>query len=120
MDHDAFKQEPALTPRQQRKPHLQKIIKWMWWCTFAGTIGVILLFVFLANQDLPSFEELENPKNNLASEVYAANGTVLGRYYYENRVPVAFEDLSPYIEQALIATEDERYFSIPGLILRAW
>ena len=116
MDDFSMNTEQNPVPiREQRLPVYRKIVKWMWRLTIAGIVGVIVLFVFLANQDLPTFEELENPKSNLASEVYAANGEVLGRYYYENRVPVAFEDLSPYIEHALIATEDERYFRHSGI-----
>src|SRR5690606_13968542 len=101
--------------REQRSPVYRRIVKWFWRMTIAGIIGVAAIFVYLSNQNLPTFEELENPKSNLASEVYAANGEVLGRYYYENRVPVTFEELSPYIEQALISTEDERYFRHSGI-----
>lgn len=101
--------------REQRTSVYLQIVKWLWRLTFAGIVGVVVLFVFLSTRDLPTFEELENPKSNLASEVYAANGEVLGRYYYENRVPVTFEELSPYIEQALISTEDERYFRHSGI-----
>ena len=114
-DFSIITEKEPIPVREQRKPVYRKIIKWMWRLTFIGIVGVILLFVYLSNQDLPTFEELENPKSNLASEVYAANGEVLGRYYYENRVPVTFEELSPYIEQALIATEDERYFRHSGI-----
>jgi penicillin-binding protein 1A len=116
MDDFSMNTEQEPIPiREQRLPTYRKIIKWLWRLTFAGIVGVAVLFVFLSNQDLPTFEELENPKSNLASEVYAANGEVLGRYYYENRVPVAFEELSPYIEHALISTEDERYFRHSGI-----
>ncbi len=101
--------------RAQRLPIYRKIVKWMWILTGVGILSIALLFVVLSYQDLPTFEELENPKNNLASEVYAANGEVLGRYYYENRIPVTFDEMSPYIEQALVATEDERYYQHSGI-----
>jgi len=80
--------------RQQRYPKYRKIVKLMWGATILGILGVILLFVILSFQDLPTFEELENPNSNFASEVYAADGEVLGRYYVENRIPVGFDQLS--------------------------
>ncbi|MEL6924260.1 MAG: biosynthetic peptidoglycan transglycosylase, partial [Bacteroidota bacterium] len=87
----------------------------MWAAAIAGVVGVVLLFVILSFQDLPTFQELENPESNLASPVYASNGEVLGRYYVENRTAVAYEDLSPHLVEALIATEDERYFDHSGI-----
>ena len=101
--------------REIRKPVYKRIAWWMWFFTIAGVIGVGLLFFILSLQNLPTFEELENPKSNQASEVYAANGEVLGRYYIENRIPVSFEELSPNLVQALIATEDERYYQHSGI-----
>jgi penicillin-binding protein 1A len=116
MDYNSINSEQKPAPiREQRLPIYRKIVKWLWRLTIVGVVSVVVLFFYLCNQDLPTFEELENPKSNLASEVYAANGEVLGRYYYENRVPVTFEELSPYIEQALISTEDERYFKHSGI-----
>ncbi len=108
-------EEGAKTLREQRLPVYRKLIRWMWRLTVFGILSVIALFVFLSFQDLPTFEELENPKNNLASEVYAANGEVLGRYFYENRVQVSFDEISPFVEQALVATEDERYYDHSGI-----
>ena len=101
--------------RTARMPIYKKITRWMWVFAIAGIAFVALLFLLLSTQDLPTFEELENPNSNLASEVYASDGLVLGRYYVENRVPVSFEDLSPHLVQALIATEDERYYSHSGI-----
>ncbi len=101
--------------RQKRRPVYRKVVKWMWRLTIAGVLATALMFVFFSFQDLPTFEELENPKSNLATEVYAANGDVLGRYYVENRIPVAYEQLSPYLVQALVATEDERYYQHSGI-----
>ena len=105
--------------KEERRSRYRKIVKWMWGLLILGIVGIILMFVFLSFQDLPTFEELENPKNNLASEVYAANGKVLGRYYVENRIPVSYSDLSPYLIQALLATEDERYHRHSGIDIEA-
>ncbi len=101
--------------REARKPVYQKVVRWMWIATIAGVMAIALLFLFLSFQDLPTFEELENPKSNQASEIYASNGEVLGRYFIENRIPVSFEDLSPNLVQALVATEDERYYQHSGI-----
>ncbi len=100
---------------QEEKPVYRDIVKWMWRLTFAGIAAVILLFIFLSFTDLPSVSQLENPKSSLASQVFAADGKVLGRYYTENRVPVGYDELSPHLISALIATEDERYFEHSGI-----
>jgi len=91
----------------------------MWRLLAAAVLSVILLFVGLSFSDLPDTKTLENPKSELASEVYAANGEVLGRYFIENRVLVDFDELSPFVAQALVATEDERYYQHCGIDVRA-
>ncbi len=95
------------------------IVKWMWRLTFAGLATIVLLFVILSFQDLPTFDMLENPRENVASEVYANDMSVLGRYYVENRVPIEYENISPHLVHALIATEDERYFNHSGIDFKA-
>lgn len=64
---------------------------------------------------LPSFEELENPQQNLATEIYASDGVLLGKFFYENRSPVTYDQLSPNLVNALIATEDERFREHSGI-----
>ncbi|MBD99722.1 MAG: penicillin-binding protein [Verrucomicrobia bacterium] len=68
--------------------------------------------------ELPTFEQLENPKSNLATEVYTSDGKVLGKYFYQNRVEVNYKELSPNLVNALVSTEDERYYSHSGIDLR--
>ena len=58
---------------------------------------------------LPTFEQLENPKNSLATEIISADGEVLGKYFYENRSNIKYEDLPKNLINALIATEDVRF-----------
>tara|TARA_B100001250_G_scaffold259548_1_gene223504 strand:+ start:10494 stop:12635 length:2142 start_codon:yes stop_codon:yes gene_type:complete len=65
--------------------------------------------------DLPNFQELENPKTNLATEVFSSDNKILGKYFYENRTHVEYDNLSPYLINALIATEDERFFNHSGV-----
>lgn len=107
--------ENRLDKITRRMPVYRKIVKGMWALFFIGISGIITYFILLSYQDLPTFEELENPRNNLASEVYTYNGEALGRYYLENRIPVSYDELSPHLVNALIATEDERYYGHSGI-----
>ncbi len=86
------------------------------WVTFAVlVVGAIVFFYGLSLTNLPSLRELEDPKSELASEVYAADGSTLGRYYVENRVAVNYADLNPYLVDALLSTEDIRYYKHAGI-----
>ncbi len=67
---------------------------------------------------LPSFRDLENPRSNLASEVLSSDATVLGTYYVQNRSNAKFKDLSPNLVNALIATEDIRFYKHSGVDLK--
>ena len=80
---------------------------------------IILAFVAVSFSDLPSFEDLENPKYDLATVIYDVDGIPFGRYYVEDRVAVDFKKLSPNIIQALLVTEDDRFFSHCGIDIRA-
>lgn len=90
------------------------------WKGFAAFI--IIVFLFLTSVKiglwgkLPETTELENPETKLASEVYANNGDILGKIFYqENRTNSKFEDIPSYLKEALIATEDERFFNHSGI-----
>ena len=84
-------------------------------------IGLVLLFVFILLADwgvfgrMPSLSELENPSASLASEVIAADGTSMGKYYVQDRTNVEFKDISPNAINALIATEDKRFYDHSGI-----
>lgn len=79
-----------------------------------------LLFLTQSEDELPSVEMLENPPELLASIVLADDSkTELGRYWSVNRTNVEYKDISPYVIDALISTEDERYFDHSGIDLRA-
>ncbi len=107
-----MKQQTGSTNKTQT---YRNIMRWMWYLAGAGLAAVTLVFVFLSFTDLPSVQQLENPKSEEASQVFAANGEVLGRYYTENRVPVNYNELSLNLINALIATEDERYYDHSGI-----
>jgi penicillin-binding protein 1A len=64
---------------------------------------------------LPSFEELENPQTNLATEVISIDGKTIGKYAKENRTPIKFKELSANLVNALVATEDERFYEHSGI-----
>lgn len=70
--------------------------------------------------EMPDFRQLENPKTNFASEIISADNEVLGKYYFnDNRTPIRYEDINTKTVEALIATEDERFYSHPGIDLKA-
>jgi len=82
---------------------------------FAALAGLLIL----ANKsELPDTAALANPKTNLATEVISSDGEVLGKFYLENRTNVEYDELSPYLVQALVATEDERFYSHSGIDFR--
>ena len=93
------------------------------WTIFGIGIVVVILFFFCVAKGLfgtmPTFEELENPQTNLATEIISCDGKVLGTYYVENRSNVYYTDLSPYLPQALISIEDERFEKHSGIDSRS-
>lgn len=100
------------------KKGFRKYILGFWLLFFAGVLSI--LFVFLLAGwgvlgPMPSFEELENPETNLATEVISSDGQTLGKYFKENRTPVNYEDLPGHLVNALVATEDERFYSHSGI-----
>jgi penicillin-binding protein 1A len=105
--------------RKKSMPKYRKVVRGMWILLGVGILSGVLVFFLLSFSDLPSTQELEHPKNTLATEVFAEGGEVLGRYFIENRVPVKFDDLSPHLVNALIATEDERYYKHAGIDMEA-
>ena len=65
---------------------------------------------------MPDLQQLENPKTNLATQIIASDGLVLGKFFYnENRTPIAYETLPKPLVEALIATEDERFYEHSGI-----
>lgn len=100
-------------------PQIKRPVKILWY-TVLGGFALFLLLLLCAQLGIfgriPSMAELENPQANLASEIYANDGTTLmGKIYAENRSPVDFKDISPYVLKALIATEDERFYEHSGI-----
>ena len=102
---------------KQKNP-FRKYIKWFWYITSGLILSVVLLITLTAYGlfgALPSFEELENPKSSLATEVYSADGVLLGKYYFQNRSESSFEEIPANLKNALIATEDIRFYDHSGI-----
>lgn len=100
----------------KQKRYLKKF-----WIIFLSPVILFFLIIFLVSMgwiggDMPSFEMLDNPTKNLASEVYSDDGKVLGTFYLdENRNNLEYKDLSPYLVQALLAREDHRFAKHSGI-----
>ena len=94
----------------------KKIIKWFWIIISIPVAAVLIMLLLVwCFADIPSFEELENPDSKLATEVIADDGQVLTTFHIENRSYVAYDDLSPYLIQAAVSTEDQRFYSHSGI-----
>ena len=97
---------------------MKKSVSILWKVFFGGLIFVLLIFTcanFGLFGKMPSLKELENPEADLASEVYSADGKLMGKYYAENRSEIKYSQISPNIINALIATEDERFKDHSGI-----
>jgi penicillin-binding protein 1A len=103
------------------KPGESKYLIWFWAIFIFPIVFIIALFILISSEKLgpmPSFSELENPEYYLAAEVYSEDGVLLGKISIENRTWTEFRDMSPYLINALIATEDIRYYRHSGIDIR--
>ena len=99
-----------------------KVIKWFW-ILLVAPLALLMLLLLLTRLGLfgklPTFEELENPKSDLATEIYSEDGALIGSFFEKNRSYVEYDELSPALVAALVATEDARYYSHSGIDLVA-
>ena len=105
----------------KQKTTLKKAFIWFWALFVFLMIGFTGFFYGISQGlfgELPTFEDLENPRSSLATEIIAADGVILGKYYIQNRSFTKYEELSPYLIEALIATEDVRFTQHSGIDLR--
>ena len=94
----------------------KRVTRWFWIIiTFPIVLIVLLLSLVWAFADIPSFEELENPESKLATQVLAEDGEILTTFHIENRSYVGYKDLSPYLVEAAVATEDVRFYEHSGI-----
>ena len=107
---------------KKKVKNFTKYIIWFWGISL-GTFSLIILLFLSASWGglgaLPTFEELENPENNLATEVISSDGKTLGKYATENRTPIKFKDLPQNIIEALVATKMNGFTNILVSILEA-
>jgi len=108
--------------KQKIKISKSKWIKPFWLFICFVLLALTILFTLISLGWLgfmPSFSELENPRTNLATEVYSCDGELLGKYYLENRSPCKYDELSPHLINTLKATEDVRFEKHSGIDVRA-
>lgn len=102
---------------------LSKRFLLIFWSLFVtGILAVALVFFLIAKGKMgymPSFEELENPNNAIATEVISTDNKVIGKFYLQNRSNIAYENINNNLRNALLATEDIRFFDHTGVDLRA-
>ena len=106
--------------KKKRDVKVYLIVLWTLFVLFG--FSIYLLFHGITHEwfgDMPTFEELENPETNLATEIYSADGKILGTYYIENRSNVSYEDISPYLVDAIVAIEDVRFYEHSGIDMKA-
>lgn len=94
-------------------------LTWLWRGAIGLVVAIILFFFCLSFANLPTFDDLENPQVAQASEALYADKTSMGRFFRQNRVSIPYEEINPYIVEALLATEDERYYRHSGIDFQA-
>ncbi len=108
--------------RKNKSVSVKKIILFLWASFVASVLLISLLFFGIAKGmfgKIPSFEDLENPETNLASQIYSSDGVVLGAFYVENRSNIQYRDLPPDLINAFLAIEDIRFTEHSGIDNRA-
>lgn len=102
-----------------------KIITFIWKSAIYGSIALLIyllgvnLNLFWLFGEMPDIDDLDNPKSELASEIISSDGKVIGKFFYENRSPVDFNELPENLIDALIATEDVRFTKHAGIDARS-
>ncbi|MEG1936552.1 MAG: transglycosylase domain-containing protein [Rikenellaceae bacterium] len=94
------------------------VFKVFWICVTAPLALIVLLLITVRLGlfgALPTFEDLESPNSSIASEVYSDKGQLIGKFYIKNRKFIDYDELSPYLVEALISTEDERFKQHSGI-----
>ncbi len=111
------KTKKKTNPKNSTKRHIKTF-----WKLFVLVIFLVFLIFFLASRgifgELPDETSLENPEKNLATKIIASDGIILGKFYKENRTPVQFEELPEHLINALVATEDVRFYEHSGIDAR--
>lgn len=108
----------ATAKKANNKEDFSGYIKKFWMFFIYGIIALVAFF-FLASWgffgEMPTFDELENPNSNIASEIISSDGKTIGKFAVQNRVPIKFKDLPKDLVNALVSTEDERFYEHSGI-----
>ena len=100
----------------------RKLVRFIWVGFGTAVLGVVGIFGAASAGllgTMPDFRQLENPKTNLATQIISADNTVLGKFYFnDNRTPISYDEIPKSMIDALIATEDERFYSHSGIDFR--
>ena len=98
----------------------KRIMKWVWIVAMCPLVLIFLCIALVwAFADIPSFEELEDPDTKLATQIIAEDGEILTTFHIENRSFASYDELSPYLVQAAVATEDKRFYKHSGIDIQA-
>jgi membrane peptidoglycan carboxypeptidase len=122
MKTDSTKPADNKKPSTAYRRWIRALIISFWVLFVTPFVILVIIFSMITNGSMgfmPTFEELENPKTNIASEIYTADQQPLGKYYIENRTFIHYKDLSPHLINALVATEDIRYYEHSGIDFQA-
>jgi len=95
-----------------------RYIKKFWQIFGIGFLAIILFFLLASwgvFGKMPSFDQLENPNSNVATEIISSDGVTIGKFYLQNRTPVKYAELPKYLVDALVSTEDERFYDHSGI-----
>ena len=105
--------------RKQKKEGFKSQARILWTLFLIGITAVFILFGGAAlglYGPMPDLQQLENPRTNLASQIISSDGIILGKYYFDdNRTPIGFDEIPTHMVEALIATEDERFYEHAGI-----
>ena len=108
--------------KKQATPDFKGPIKLFWGLFLAGLLTIAAIFGSAALGlfgPMPPLQQLENPKTNLATQIISSDGEILGKFFYnDNRTPIGFDELPEHLVQALVATEDERFYAHSGIDFR--
>ena len=103
---------------KKKSPYLKYILT-IWGIFLFGVLSIIILFSGAAlglYGPMPDLQQLENPRTNLATQIISSDDAILGKYYFDdNRTPIIFDEIPTHTIQALIATEDERFYEHSGI-----
>ncbi|HEY6435729.1 MAG TPA: transglycosylase domain-containing protein, partial [Ignavibacteriaceae bacterium] len=114
-DYDKYFSDPSFRNKKMKKKSKNKKRSKFWLISGASALVLFGIFLAVIYSGLPSLEELENPKPQLASKVFTSDGELLGQYFIENRIETNLNKLPDHLIKALIATEDRKFYSHWGV-----